>query len=46
MPMITDGYLDWTVAEGGAPVGSAMPPFKDVLEPDDIRDVILFLQTL
>jgi mono/diheme cytochrome c family protein len=46
MPMISDGYLYWTVAEGGVPVGSAMPPFKDVLKPDDIWKVILFLRTL
>jgi|NGEPerStandDraft_6_1074524.scaffolds.fasta_scaffold133672_2 mono/diheme cytochrome c family protein len=46
MPMVGDGYLDWTIAEGGVPVGSAMPPFKNVLKPDDIWKVILFLQTL
>ncbi len=46
MPMISDGYLDWTVAEGGVPVGSTMPPFKDVLKPNDIWKVILFVQTL
>jgi mono/diheme cytochrome c family protein len=46
MPMTSDGYLYWTVAEGGIPVGSAMPPFKDVLKPDDIWKVILFIQTL
>jgi mono/diheme cytochrome c family protein len=46
MPMVSDAYLAWTVAEGGAPVGSAMPPFKDTLKPDAIWRVILFLQTL
>ena len=46
MPMVGDGYLDWTIAEGGVPVGSAMPPFKSVLKPDEIWKVILFLQTL
>ena len=46
MPMVGDGYLDWTIAEGGVPVGSAMPPFKNVLKSDDIWKVILFLQTL
>jgi mono/diheme cytochrome c family protein len=46
MPIISDGYLDWTVAEGGVPVGSTMPPFKDVLKPIDIWKVILFVQTL
>jgi len=46
MPMVSDGYLYWTLAEGGVPVGSAMPPFKEVLKPDDIWAVILYLQTL
>lgn len=46
MPLISDGYLDWTVAEGGVPVRSTMPPFKDVLKPNDIWKVILFVQTL
>jgi mono/diheme cytochrome c family protein len=46
MPMVGDGYLYWTVAEGGAPMGSAMPPFKDVFKPNDIWKVILYLQTL
>ena len=46
MPMVGDGYLNWTIAEGGGPVGSAMPPFKNVLKPNDIWKVVLFLQTL
>jgi mono/diheme cytochrome c family protein len=46
MPIVSDGYLYWTVAEGGVPVGSAMPPFKDALKPGDIWAVILYLQTL
>jgi mono/diheme cytochrome c family protein len=46
MPMLGDGYLDWTIAEGDAPKGSAMPPFKNILKPDDIWKVILFLATL
>lgn len=41
-----DSYPEWTVAEGGVPVGSAMPPFKDVLKPSDIWKVVLFLPTL
>lgn len=46
MQMVSDGYLDWTIDEGGTPVGSAMPPFKDALKPDDIWRVILFIQKL
>lgn len=44
--MATDGYVYWTVAEGGAPVGSAMPPFKGVLKEDEIWKIILYLRTL
>ena len=40
MPMFNDAYLFWTVSEGGAPVGSAMPPFKDVLSDEEIWKVI------
>ena len=45
MPMVQwDGYMDWPVAEGGAPLGTAMPPFKDVLSKDDIWAVIAYIQ--
>ncbi len=46
MPMTSDGYLYWTIAEGGAPVKSAMPPFKSALGKDDIWKIILFLREL
>ena len=46
MPMVGDAYLDWTIAEGGVAVGSAMPPFKNVLKPNDIWKVVLYLQKL
>lgn len=46
MPMMGDGYLHWTIAEGGAPVKSAMPPFKAALAEDDIWKIILFLREL
>lgn len=44
--MATDGYVYWTVAEGGVPVGSAMPPFKGVLKEEEIWKTILYLRTL
>ncbi len=44
--MATDGYLYWTIAEGGAPVKSAMPPYKNTLKRNDIWKLILFLHTL
>jgi mono/diheme cytochrome c family protein len=31
MPMASDGYLMWTLSEGGKPIGSAMPSFDGVL---------------
>lgn len=40
MPMFNDAYLFWTVSEGGAPVGSAMPAFKDILSDEEIWKVI------
>lgn len=46
MPMATDGYLDWTISEGGVPVGSAMPPFKDTLKDGDIWKIILYVRSL
>lgn len=46
MPMATDGYLDWTISEGGVPVGSAMPPFKDTLKDSDIWKIILYVRRL
>jgi mono/diheme cytochrome c family protein len=45
-PMASDGYLFWTIAEGGAPVESAMPPFKDALGDDEIWQIIAYLREL
>jgi mono/diheme cytochrome c family protein len=45
-PIATDAYLLWTIAEGGAPVGSAMPPFKDVLGEEEIWQIIAHLREL
>lgn len=46
VPMATDGYLYWTIAEGGAPVGSAMPPFEDVLDEEQIWRLIVYLRRM
>jgi len=43
-PIASDGYLYWAIAEGGAPVGSGMPPFKSTMEEDEIWKVILYLR--
>ena len=45
MPMVQwDLLMYWTVAEGGAQFGSAMPAFKDALSKDDIWAVIAYIQ--
>jgi mono/diheme cytochrome c family protein len=44
LPMATDGYLYWTIAEGGVPLQTAMPPFKGALKPDQIWKIIIFLR--
>jgi mono/diheme cytochrome c family protein len=45
MPMVQwDPFMYWTVAEGGAQFGSAMPAFKGTLSKDDIWAVIAYVQ--
>jgi len=46
MPMASDGFYYWTIAEGGTPMKSAMPPYKSVLKEEDVWRLILFLRTL
>jgi len=46
MPMATDSYLYWTIAEGGTPIGTAMPPFLETLKEEDIWKVITYLRAL
>jgi mono/diheme cytochrome c family protein len=46
MPMASDSYLYWTIAEGGIPVKSAMPPFKAQLEELEIWQIITYLRNL
>lgn len=45
-PLATDGYLDWTITEGGAPLQTAMPSFKGVLTEHQIWQLILYLRQL
>lgn len=45
MPMVQwDPFMYWTVAEGGAQFGTAMPAFKEALPEDDIWAVIAYVQ--
>ena len=46
MPMASDGYLYWTVAEGGVPLQTAMPAFKNDLKANDIWKIITYLRQL
>jgi mono/diheme cytochrome c family protein len=46
MRMATDGYLYWATAEGGVPLGTAMPAFKGVLKENQIWEIIIYLRTL
>jgi mono/diheme cytochrome c family protein len=46
MPMASDGYLMWTLSEGGASLGSAMPAFKTTLGETDRWKVVHYLRTL
>jgi len=39
-----DPFMYWTVAEGGAQYGNAMPAFKNTLSKDDIWAVIAYIQ--
>ncbi|MBF0369812.1 MAG: cytochrome c [Magnetococcales bacterium] len=40
------GYLFWSIAEGGIPLGSDMPAYKERLTTRQIWQIILFLQQL
>ncbi|MXO59645.1 c-type cytochrome [Altererythrobacter salegens] len=45
MPMARwDPFIYWTVAEGGAQFGTAMPAFKDSLSADEIWAVSAYIQ--
>lgn len=42
--MTTDAYLYWTIAEGGKPIGSDMPAFKNTLSKEEIWSLIHYLR--
>lgn len=42
--MSSDAFLYWTVAEGGIPIETGMPPFREALTPDEIWSVILYVR--
>lgn len=46
MKMAKDDYLYWTIAEGGVPLASDMPAFKNVLSSDEIWQIVGYLRQL
>ena len=45
MPMVRwDPFMYWTIAEGGAAFGTAMPAFKGALTENDIWAVTAYIQ--
>ena len=46
MPIATDGYLYWTIMDGGVPLGTGMPPFKGILKEEEIWKIITYLRVL
>lgn len=44
MPMASDAYFFWTISEGGEPIGTDMPAFRDVLAPEQRWQVIAALR--
>lgn len=43
-PAAIDGYLLWTLSEGGKPFGTDMPAFKDQLTRREIWQIVAFLR--
>jgi mono/diheme cytochrome c family protein len=44
MPMASDEFLLWTISDGGAPFGTGMPAFKDVLSAGEIWRIVTFMR--
>jgi mono/diheme cytochrome c family protein len=44
MPIATDGYLYWSIAEGGKQLGTGMPAYRDTLKTDEIWKIIIYLR--
>ena len=43
-PVSVDEYLLWSIAEGGTPFDTAMPPFKDRLSREDIWRIVAYMR--
>lgn len=44
-PRAVDGYLLWSIAEGGARFGSEMPAYKGLLTEGEMWQIILFMRS-
>ncbi len=42
--MANDAYLYWTIAEGGTPINTDMPVFKQAMSADEIWSLVLYLR--
>ena len=43
-PMAVDEYMLWSISEGGAAFGTAMPAFKEKLTEDEIWKIVTFMR--
>ncbi|MGH1359994.1 MAG: c-type cytochrome [Burkholderiaceae bacterium] len=43
-PSAVDGYLLWSIAEGGVPFETAMPAFKESMTPGELWRIILYMR--
>lgn len=44
-PIATDAFLFWSISEGGVPLGTAMPAFKEQLTKEQRWQIIHYLRT-
>lgn len=44
IPMAVDEYMMWSISDGGAQFGTAMPAFKEQLTRNEIWKVITFMR--
>jgi mono/diheme cytochrome c family protein len=44
LPSRVDEYLIWSIAEGGAILGSDMPAFKDTLDERQIWQIVTYMR--
>ena len=43
-PISVDGYLLWSISDGGGAFGTSMPAFKDKLSRDEIWNIIAYMR--